>query len=53
MKKVLAITVAVLMLALSAIPAFAESIDSPKATTANYIIKFPGDDDIVGGHAVA
>ena len=53
MKKVLAITVAVLMLALSALPVFAESIDSPKATTANYIIKFPGDDDIVGGRAVA
>ena len=49
MKKVLAISIAVLLIALSAIPVFADDVDSPKATKSNYIIHIP--DDIEGGTA--
>ncbi len=50
MKKVLSLAIAVFVLSLSVLPVFAESFTSPKATTADYIIRF---DDVDGGHAVA
>lgn len=49
MKKALSVVVAVLLIALSVMPAFAESVTSPKATTANYIITI---DDAEGGTVV-
>lgn len=45
MKKVLSVLVAVLLIAISALPAFAASVDSPKPTTANYDIKVVTDTD--------
>lgn len=50
MKKVISIAVAVLLIALSVMPAFAESVTSPKATTANYVIYI--DEDAEGGKVV-
>lgn len=50
MKKVFAIAVAVLLIAVSALPVFAESVTSPKATTADYIINVP--EDVDGGKVV-
>ena len=47
MKKFIAIAVAVLLVALSALPVFAESLNSPIATKANYVIHTS--DDIEGG----
>ncbi len=51
MKKFIAIAVAVLLVALSALPVFAESLNSPIATKANYVIHTS--DDIEGGKIVA
>ena len=51
MKKVLSIAIAAVMLiAVSVLPAFADSINSPGSTKANYVIHIIGDDE--GGHVV-
>ena len=50
MKKVLTIAVAVLLIAVSVMPAFAAGVDSPGATKANYVIHIIGDGE--GGHVV-
>ena len=47
MKKCIAIAIAVLLLAVSVLPAFAENIDSPHATKANYIVEVEEEE---GGH---
>ena len=50
MKKVFAIAIAaVLLIAVSVLPAFADSVNSPDATKANYVIHIIDDD---GGHVV-
>ena len=49
MKKIFAIAIAVVLIAVSALPVFAAPVISPSATTANYIINIP--DDIEGGSA--
>lgn len=51
MRKAFAIAIAVLLIAVSALPAFAEVVTSPHATTADYIITIP--EDIEGGSVVA
>ena len=51
MKKVMAIAIAVVLVALSALPAFAATIESPSPTRAYYIIIT--DDEIDGGKVVA
>lgn len=50
MKKVLTIAIAVLLIAVSVMPAFAANVDSPDATKANYVVHIIGDDE--GGHVV-
>ena len=49
MKKIAAAALALLLIVFSALPVFAESIDSPDATKTNYIIHIPTDID--GGTA--
>ena len=48
MKKVISILAAVLLIALSVVPAFAESVDSPTAPRPNYIVTIV---DVEGGSA--